>query len=80
MSELKHHLRMRILQRLSLYHAVLPTRRGSTVCTLHFVSEEERDVIFDLISSNRMQRHESFGNCAYRLTSEDIDFVTLPKS
>jgi hypothetical protein len=50
------------------------------VGTVHFVSEEERDVIYDLISSNRMSRYESFGNSAYRLTFEEIDFVTLPES
>ena len=47
---------------------------------LHFVSEEERDVVYDLISSNRMARYQSFGDSAYRLTFEEIDFVTLPES
>jgi len=47
---------------------------------VHFVSEEERDVIYDLISSNRMERYESFGNSAIRLTFDEIDFVTLPES
>lgn len=46
---------------------------------VHFVSEEE-DVIYDLISSNRMARYKSFGNSAYRLAFEEIDFVTLPES
>ena len=48
--------------------------------TVHFVSEEEQDVIYDLISSNRMSRYESFGNSAYRLTFEEIDSVTVPES
>ena len=48
--------------------------------TLHFVSEEESDVIYDLISSNRMARYQLFGNSAYRLTFEEINFVTLPES
>ena len=50
------------------------------VGTLHFVSEEERDVIYDLISSNRMALYQSLGNSAYRLTFDEIDFVTLPES
>ena len=47
---------------------------------LHFVSDEERDVIYDLVSSNRMSRYQSFGNSAYRLTFDEIGFVTLPES
>lgn len=50
------------------------------VGTLHFVSEDEQDVIYDLIQSNRMPRYQSFGNSAYRLAFEEIDFVTLPES
>lgn len=50
------------------------------VGTLHFVSEEERDVVYDLISSNRMERYQSHGDSAYRLTFEEIAFVTLPES
>lgn len=50
------------------------------VGTLHFVSEEEQDVIYDLVSSNRMARCQSHGNSAYRLTFEEIDFITLPES
>ena len=48
--------------------------------TLHSVSEEEMDVIYDLISSNRQDRYQSFGNCAFRLTFDEIEFVTLPES
>ncbi len=48
--------------------------------TVYFVSEEESDVIYDLISSNRMTRYEAFGNSAYRMPFEEIDFVTLPES
>jgi hypothetical protein len=48
------------------------------VGTVHFVSDEEQDVIYDLISSNRMSRYESFGNAAYLLAFEEIEFVTLP--
>jgi hypothetical protein len=48
--------------------------------TLHFVSEDEEDVIYDLISSSRMARYPSGGNMAYRLTFAEIDFVTLPES
>ena len=47
---------------------------------LHSVSADEKDVIYDLISSNRMARYQSFGNAAYRLTFEEIEFVTLPES
>lgn len=47
---------------------------------LHSVSEEETDVIYDLISSNRQDRYQSFGNCAFRLTFDEIEFVTLPES
>ena len=47
---------------------------------VHFVLEEEGDVIYDLISSNRMGQYQSFGNSAYLLTFEEIDFVTLPES
>jgi hypothetical protein len=38
------------------------------------------DVIYDLISSNRQDRYQSFGNCAFRLTFDEIEFVTLPES
>ena len=48
--------------------------------TVHFVSEEESDVLYDLISSNRMTRYEAFGNSAYRMPFDEIDFVTLPES
>ena len=48
--------------------------------TVHFVSEEESDVVDDLISSNRMIRYEAFGNSAYRMPFDEIDFVTLPES
>ena len=47
---------------------------------VHFVSEEEQDVIYDLITSNRMVRYQSFENSTYRLTFEEIEFVTLPES
>lgn len=47
---------------------------------LRFVSDDEQDVIFDLVSSNRMSRYESFGECAYTLPFSEIDFVTLPES
>ena len=50
------------------------------VGTVHFVLEEEGDVIYDLIWSNRMAQYEAFGNSAYLLTFEEIDFVTLPES
>jgi hypothetical protein len=45
-----------------------------------FVSEEEQDVIYDLISSNQAGRYESFGDAAYSLTFEEIERVTLPES
>jgi hypothetical protein len=47
---------------------------------VHFVSEDERDVIYDLISSNRPTRYRSFDNCAFRLAFDEIEFVTLPES
>ena len=47
---------------------------------LHSVSESEMDVIYDLISSNRPARYQSFGDCAFRLAFEEIEFVTLPES
>ena len=47
---------------------------------VHFVSDEERDVVYDLISSNRMNRYQSGANCAYSIPFEEIDFVTLPES
>ena len=47
---------------------------------LQSVSEEEMDVIYDLISSNRQDRYRSFGNCAFRLTFDEVEFVTLPES
>ena len=47
---------------------------------LHSVSEEEMDVIYDLISSNRQDRYQSIANCAFRLTFEEIEFVTLPET
>lgn len=50
------------------------------VGTVQFVSEEETDVIYDLISSSRESRYESFGNCAFRLTFDEIEFVTIPES
>lgn len=50
---------------------------------LHSVSEDETDVIFDLVSSNRQGRYQVFdqvfGDCAFRLTFDEIDFVTLPE-
>lgn len=40
-----------------------------------FVSDEDRDVIYDLVSSNRMDRYRSLRDCAYRLTFDEIDSV-----
>lgn len=48
--------------------------------TVHSVSEEEADVVYDLIRSNRMTRYQRFGSSAYRLTFDEIRFVTLPES
>lgn len=50
------------------------------VGNLHSVSEEETDVFYDLISSNRQARYSPFGNCAFRLSFDEIEFVTLPES
>jgi len=36
--------------------------------------------VYDLISSNRQARYQSFGNCAFRLSFDEIEFVTLPES
>ena len=47
---------------------------------VHFVSEDERDVIYDLISSNRPTQYQSFGSCAFRLAFDEIEFVSLPES
>jgi hypothetical protein len=59
----------------------LHCRDGEIVVgTVHFVSEEKRDVIYDLISSNRNSRYQAFGDSAYRLTFDEIEFVTLPES
>ena len=49
------------------------------VGTLHFVSEEDEDVIYDLISSDRLTPYQSHGDCAYRLAFDEIDFVTFPE-
>ena len=65
------------IDRTALFHC----KDGEVIVgTVHFVSDEEQDVIYDLISSNRMARYQSFGNSAYRLTFDEIDFVTLPES
>jgi hypothetical protein len=50
------------------------------VGTVHFVSEEEQDVIYDLIASNQATRYEYSGDSAYRLAFEKIECVTLPES
>jgi hypothetical protein len=50
------------------------------VGTILFVSENEQDVTYDLISSNRMAGYESNRGSAFRLTFEEIDFVTLPQA
>jgi hypothetical protein len=47
---------------------------------LHSVSEDETDVSFDLVSSNRQERYQVFGDCAFRLAFDEIDSVTLPDS
>jgi hypothetical protein len=42
------------------------------------VSDEDQDVIYDMVSSNRNERYASFGDAAHLLKFEEIDFVALP--
>ena len=52
---------------------------GETIVgTVHFVSEKEQDVIYDLISSDRSERYESFADSAHQLTFDEIDHVSIP--
>ena len=50
------------------------------VGTVQFVSDEEQDVIYDVITSNRMARYQQFGESVWRVLFDEIDFVTSPES
>jgi hypothetical protein len=59
--------------------ATLHCKDGEVIVgRIHFVSDEDRDVIYDLVSSNRMDRYSSPEGSAYCLTFDEIESVSMP--
>ena len=51
------------------------------IAEIHSVSEEDQDVIYDVVSSNRSGDREGVANGpAYLMPFSEVDFVALPPS